>query len=55
MRELVVERAMAAPGGPVTLENLKIIILMVFWRFGHALDALIFDELCGSASERIAH
>jgi Smg protein len=55
MRELVVERAMAAPGGPVSLDDLKIIILMVYWRLGHELDALVFDELCDSTSERIAH
>lgn len=55
MREVVLDRAMAAPGGPVSLEDLKVIILMVYWRFGHEPDALVLDELCDNTSERIAH
>lgn len=47
LREVVIERAMAAPGGPVSLEDLKIIVLMVYWRFGQEPDALLLDELCG--------
>ncbi|HAL37652.1 MAG TPA: DUF494 domain-containing protein, partial [Polaromonas sp.] len=34
MREIVIDRAMAAPGDPVTLDDLKIIVLMVYWSFG---------------------
>ncbi len=55
MREVVIDRAMAANGGPLSLEDLKIIILMVYWRFGHEPDALVLDELCDSPTERIAH
>ena len=55
MREVVLDRAMAAPGGPVSLEDLKVIILLVYWRFGHEPDALVLDELCDDTSERIAH
>lgn len=55
LREIVVDRAMAAPGQPVALDALKIIVLMVYWRFGHEPDALILDELCDDAQERIAH
>ena len=54
MREIVVDRAMAAPGGPVPLDDLKIIILMVYWSFGEEPDALVLDELC-DGEERIAH
>ena len=46
---------MAAPGGPVALDELKVIILMVFWSFGLEPDALVLDELCDHSSERIAH
>ena len=55
LREVVLDRAMAAPGGPVALDDLKVIILMVFWSFGLEPDALVLDELCDNHSERIAH
>lgn len=55
MREIVIDRAMAAPGDPVTLDDLKIIVLMVYWSFGEEPDALILDELCDDAQFRIAH
>jgi Smg protein len=55
MREVVIDRAMAAPGAPVSLDDLKIIILMVYWSFGHEPDALVLDELCDDSSDRIAH
>ena len=46
MREIVIDRAMAAPGDPVSLDELKIIVLMVYWSFGQEPDALVLDELC---------
>ncbi len=55
MREVVIDRAMAAPGAPVSLDDLKIIILMVYWSFGHEPDALVLDELCDDSSDRVAH
>jgi Smg protein len=55
MREIVVDRAMAIPGGPVALEDLKINVLMVFWSLGEEPDALILDELFVDASERLIH
>lgn len=55
MREIVLDRAMAAPGGPVTLDDLKIIVLMVYWSFGEEPDALMLDELCEDPQERLAH
>ncbi|MEJ8838782.1 DUF494 domain-containing protein [Ramlibacter sp. AN1133] len=55
LREIVVDRAMAAPGDDFCLDALKIIVLMVYWRFGHEPDALILDELCDDAEDRIAH
>ncbi|QDL53059.1 DUF494 family protein [Rhodoferax aquaticus] len=55
MREVVIDRAMAAPGTPVSLEDLKVIVLLVFWSFGQELDALVLDELCDDPTERVAH
>ena len=55
MREIVIDRAMAAPGNPVPLDELKIIVLMVYWSFGEEPDALILDELCDDTEQRLAH
>jgi Smg protein len=55
LREIVVDRAMAAPGDPVSLDALKIIVLMVYWRFSIEPDALILDELCEDTEDRLAH
>lgn len=55
MREIAIDRAMAAPGNPVTLDDLKIIILMVYWSFGEEPDALMLDELCDDTEFRVAH
>ncbi len=56
MREVVIERAMAAPGAPVSLDDLKIIVLMVYWGFGQEPDALVLDELCDDSNDlRVAH
>ncbi len=55
MREIVVDRAMAAPGAPVSLDDLKIIVLMVYWSFGEEPDALVLDELCDPADGRLPH
>ncbi len=55
MREIVVDRAMAIPGAPVPLEDLKIIVLMVFWSLGEEPDALILDELFVDVEDRLIH
>jgi Smg protein len=55
MREIAIDRAMAAPGDPVSLDDLKIIVLMVYWSFGQEPDALVLDELCDPAQGRLAH
>jgi Smg protein len=55
MREIVIDRAMAAPGDPVSLDDLKIIVLMVYWSFGQEPDALVLDELCDPADGRLPH
>ena len=55
MREIVIDRAMAAPGNPMNLNDLKIIVLMVYWSFGEEPDALILDELCDDTEQRLAH
>ena len=53
MREMVVDRAMAVGGGPIALDDLKVIVLMVFWSLGEEPDALILDELFVTPEERV--
>jgi Smg protein len=55
MREMVIDRAMAVGNGPMDLEDVKIIVLMVFWSLGEEPDALILDELFVDPSERLIH
>lgn len=55
MREIVVDRAMAAAGDPISLDDLKIIVLMVYWSFGEEPDSLVLDELCDDVDSRVAH
>jgi Smg protein len=55
MREIVIDRAMAVPSDQVELDDLKIIILMVYWSLGEEPDTLILDELCDDSADRVAH
>jgi len=55
MREMVIDRAMAAGGSPIDLEDLKVIVLMVFWSLGEEPDALILDELFVDPEDRVVH
>ena len=55
MREMVLDRATAVGGGPIDLDDLKIIVLMVFWSLGEEPDALILDELFVAPEDRLIH
>jgi Smg protein len=44
-REIVIERALAVSESPVSLDKLKVIVLMVLWSQGKEPDGLMFDEL----------
>jgi len=46
---------MAASANPIELEDLKVIVLMVFWSLGEEPDALILDELFVAPEERVVH
>ena len=49
-REVVIDRIMALDEPEVGVEQVKLIVLMVLWNQGEALDSLMVDELL--ASER---
>lgn len=55
MREMVIDRAMAVDHGPIDLDDLKVIVLMVFWSLGEEPDALVLDELFVAPEERVLH
>ncbi|RZI43969.1 DUF494 domain-containing protein [Herbaspirillum sp. HC18] len=47
-REIIIERALAVSDSQVSLDKIKVIVLMVLWSQGKEPDALIFDELFAS-------
>ncbi len=55
LREVVIDRALAASDEPLPLEVLKVIVMMVYWRMGASPGALVLDELCDDAGRRVAH
>jgi Smg protein len=55
MREVAIDRALAVGVGPVELEDLKIIVLMIFWSLGEEPDALVLDELFVAPEDRLIH
>ena len=55
LRELIIDRAMATPDAPVTLEKIKIIALMVLWSQEAEVDHLILEELLREDGDRLLH
>lgn len=55
LREVVLDRVMAVPRGPVALDDFKIMVLLVFWSLGEEPDALILDELFVDDEDRLIH
>lgn len=55
LREVVIERALAAAGGPMVLDQFKLIVLLVLRSFGLEPDALVFDELSADPATRTVH
>jgi Smg protein len=52
-REIVLERALAAAGGPLSLEQLKLIVLMVLWNQQTPASRLIAEDLISGISGRL--
>ncbi len=55
LREMVLDRVVALPIQPVSLDDLRVIILMVFWSVGEEPGALVMDELHASVGPRVWH
>ena len=47
--------ALSASEAPLDLDDLKIIIMMVYWRMGANPDLLVLDELSDDTRHRLAH
>ncbi|RJG04789.1 DUF494 domain-containing protein [Noviherbaspirillum cavernae] len=57
-REIIIERALAVSEPQISLDKLKVIVLMVLWSQGKEPDGLIFDELFSDdedAEPRLLH
>ncbi len=54
-RELAIERALALNETPVSIEAMKVIVLMVLWSQEAEVDALILEELLDDGSPRTIH
>jgi Smg protein len=57
-REIIIDRALAVSDAQVSLDKLKVIVLMVLWSQGKEPDGLIFDELFSDdedAEPRLLH
>ena len=55
LRELVVDRAMAASGRTLCLDQLKLIVLMVLWNLETPASRLIAEELLSPKENRLPH
>lgn len=53
-RELVIERSLAASGDTLTLEQLKLIVLMVMWNQHTPTSRLIAQDLFSAPHARVA-
>jgi Smg protein len=53
MREHVIERALAATGDELTIEQLKLIVLMVLWNRQTPTSRLIAEDLFSPSTERL--
>jgi len=54
-RELAMERALALNENPVSIEAMKVIVLMVLWSQEAEVDTLILEELLDDGSPRTIH
>jgi len=55
LREIIIERAMALTEDSVSIEKLKVIVLMVLWSQQHAIDSLILEELLSDRAQLLMH
>lgn len=55
LREIIIERAMALTDTNVSVEKLKVIVLMVLWSQQHPIDSLVLEELLSDRAHLLMH
>jgi Smg protein len=55
LREIIIERAMALAEDNVSIEKVKVIVLMVLWSQQHSIDSLILEELLSDRAQLRMH
>lgn len=55
LREIIVDRALALDAEHVSLDQLKVIVLMVLWTRQGSLDTLVLEELLPDGEPRNVH
>jgi len=55
LREILIDRALAADESPVPLDKIKIIALMVLWSQEAEVDHLVLEELVTHDHARLSH
>ena len=55
LRELVIDRALAASANRLSLDQLKLIVLMVLWNQQTPTSRLMAEDLLSSDAQRVAH
>lgn len=55
LREILIDRALAVNDYPITINQLKIIALMVLWSQQVDIDHLLFEELLTDDHGRLSH
>jgi Smg protein len=55
LREIMIDRALAADESPVSLEKIKIIALMVLWSQEAEVDHLVLEELLADDRSQLSH
>lgn len=55
LREIIIDRAMALGEDCVSIEKLKVIVLMVLWSQQHAIDSLVLEELLSDRAQLLMH
>jgi Smg protein len=53
--ELVIDRAMATPGHTLSLDQLKLIVLMVFWSLNQPAEMVLAETLLDSSTVHAVH
>jgi len=55
LREIIIERTLALSEDSVSIEKLKVIVLMVLWSQQHSIDSLILEELLAEHGQLLMH